>query len=129
MALLSGPLVYVRISTNVLSLKLIDSDRAVRLVAESPFSDKRMLVGNFTNAEALLKQGLKQLRSSWLSLSPGVLMHPLENIDGGLNQIEERVYRELALGAGAHKVVVWSGAELTDAQVTAKLRGSQDSAA
>jgi hypothetical protein len=90
------------------------------LVAKTPFSDHRMLVGNFSNAEALLKDGLKHIIASRFAPAPSVLVHPMERVDGGLNQVEERLYRELALGAGARKVVVWSGAVLSDADVRAK---------
>ncbi len=51
-----------------------------------------------------------------------ILMHPLEMVEGGLSQVEERVFYELAIGCGAKKVVVWSGAELADSEITAKLR-------
>jgi len=38
-------------------------------------------------------------------------------IEGGLSQVEERVLRELAAGAGARKVFVWVGHELSDQEV------------
>ncbi len=53
---------------------------------------------------------------------PRTLLHPLETIDGGLTQIEERAFQELAIGAGASKVKVWSGPALSDAQVVEKLK-------
>jgi rod shape-determining protein MreB len=52
-----------------------------------------------------------------------VVIHPLEKIEGGLSQVEERLFHELAVGAGASKVVVWAGAPLSDAEVAAKLQG------
>ena len=121
MALLSGAIIYVKVATDRLSLRNIDTGRSIDLVAESPFSDKRMLVGNFANAEALLKRGVKEISGSWFSPSPSVLIQPLERVDGGLNQVEQRLYRELALGAGARRVIVWSGDALSDAEVKAKL--------
>ena len=44
-------------------------------------------------------------------------------IEGRLSEVEERVLRELAMGAGASKVVVWVGHELSDAEVQEKLDG------
>jgi len=41
--------------------------------------------------------------------------------EGGLSEVEERVLRELAMCAGASKVVVWVGHELSDAEVKEKL--------
>ena len=41
----------------------------------------------------------------------------MEMIDGGLSQVEERAFIELATGAGARKVVLWIGHELSDQEV------------
>jgi hypothetical protein len=79
-----------------------------------------MLIGNFTNAEALLKQGLKKWKT-FFAVAPSVLIHPLETIEGGLTQIEERALYELALGSGARRVVVWTGVPLNDQEVIEKL--------
>jgi len=43
-------------------------------------------------------------------------------VEGGLTEIEERAFEELARGAGASKVKVWSGSALSDAQVVEKLK-------
>jgi rod shape-determining protein MreB len=55
---------------------------------------------------------------------PKLAIHPLEMTDGGLAEIEERVFREVTLGAGASKVVVWTGHQLGDDEVRNKLRAS-----
>jgi rod shape-determining protein MreB len=49
-------------------------------------------------------------------------MHPLEMTEGGLSEIEKRILNELAIGAGAMKVVVWVGPELSDTEVREKVR-------
>jgi rod shape-determining protein MreB len=83
-----------------------------------------MLVGNFTAANQLLKAALRDiLKGPIIAVRPRVLIQPLEMIEGGLSEIEERVLRELAVGAGASKVVVWVGPELSDTQVKQKLNG------
>ncbi|MDR0775498.1 MAG: hypothetical protein LBE81_02535 [Azonexus sp.] len=50
-------------------------------------------------------------------------MHPIDTIEGGLTQVEERLLQELTIGAGASKVRIWVGKPLTDAEVAAKLKG------
>ena len=45
-------------------------------------------------------------------LSPWVLMHPMELIQGGITQVESRALIELAAGSGAKRVGVWEGEEL-----------------
>ena len=41
----------------------------------------------------------------------------MDMFDGGLSKIEERAFMELAAGAGARKVMVWVGHELSDQEV------------
>ena len=82
-----------------------------------------MLVGDFTAAQECLKKALSEARGSGFALTTAVVIHPVERIDGGLTQVEERLFYELAVGAGASKVVVWVGAPLSDAEVISKLKG------
>lgn len=76
---------------------MFGADIYVRIM---PFSTTRLLVGHFESAERTLKAAVARAggRSSFL-VSPNVLMHPLEMVEGGLSQIEERVLHELAIGA------------------------------
>jgi hypothetical protein len=114
---------YVQVRANQFLIRNIDDLRSLQRRADPPFSHPRMLVGDFAAAQVCLKASVADARGSGLVLHTQVVMHPLDTLQGGLTQIEERVLRELALGAGASKVVVWVGAPLTDAEVAAKLRG------
>jgi rod shape-determining protein MreB len=116
--------VYVRVKRNQLHVRHIESDSEVAVDAQPPFTTARLLIGQFLVAESLLKQALKQVSASrFFSVAPKVLIQPLEMADGGLSEVEERVLREVAMGAGATKVVVWVGAQLNDAEVKAKVNG------
>lgn len=87
----------------------------------NPFAHPRSLVSDFTVAEQLLKHQLRRvLGNSLLSLSPCVVMHPLGSPAGGFTQVERRAFREMALGAGASEVHVWTGRALTDQEVLSK---------
>lgn len=79
---------------------------------ENPFSHPRSFVANFGLAEKVLQYGIAQVNTSKLPPSPRVVMHQLEKTEGGLTGIEDRVLRELALGAGAREVVVHIGAKV-----------------
>ena len=115
--------IYVRVTRDKFNVRSIDSGTEVEVSPESPFSSTRLLVGSFTVAEAALKEGLKKASGGkWFKPSPCVVMHPLEMTEGGLSEIEERVLHELAVGAGAMKVVVWVGPQLSDAEVREKVR-------
>lgn len=108
--------VYVKIYTNRFVLKLLEDGQVpVTVMPPEPFTTKRLLVGNFTAAEVALKTGLKQVFAGrWFSSSPAVVMQPMDMIEGGLSQVEERLFMESAAGAGARNVVVWVGNELSD---------------
>jgi len=69
-------------------------------------------------AERTLRHFLRQLLGSrLLPLSPVLVMHPLERLEGGIAPIEVRALQELAAGAGAREALVWTGPELTDAEL------------
>ena len=110
--------VYVKVYENRFVLKVLEEGALpVTVNPTESFTTNRLLVGQFAVAESALRKGIKDaFRSRWLSASPVVLIHPIEKVEGGLSEVEERVFRELAASAGARKVVVWTGPELSDAE-------------
>ena len=117
MKLLSNT-VYVKVTRNQFWVRHIEQQKEAVETALEPFTTKRLLVGEFTTAEKFLRAAIKKVHEGkWFSASPVVIIHPLEMIDGGLSQIEERAFMELAAGAGARKVMVWVGHELSDQEV------------
>src|SRR5690349_16304684 len=99
---------YVRIRRNKLTLRAIESGAEVEVSPATAFTTQRLLVGHFANAETALKAGFRNaMGSGWFKPSPDVVMHPLEMTEGGLSEIEDRILRELAIGAGARRVSVW----------------------
>ena len=84
----------------------------------NPFAHPRSLVSDFTVAEQLLKAAVKKVSGKGIfSVAPRIVMHPLGDPEGGFTQIERRAIREMGLGAGASKVVVWVGRNLTDSEL------------
>jgi rod shape-determining protein MreB and related proteins len=120
--LFSNPF-YVRVRKNRLRVRSLESAKEATFDAQPPFTSARLLVGEFQIAEGLLRRAFKEMTRGIFAVSPQVLIQPLEMIEGGLSEVETRCLRELALGAGASKAVVWTGAELSDAQVREKLDG------
>lgn len=83
-----------------------------------PFAHPRSLVSDFTLGEQLLKALIPRLLGrGFLVPAPVVILHPLGQPEGGFTQIEIRALQEMALGAGATKVMVWQGPSLTDQQI------------
>ena len=115
-------LLYVQVRVDRMSVKSVGKGTTAEREAQPLFSHKRSLVGDFTSAEKLLKTLVKEVRQG-LVLNVQMVIHPMERIEGGLSQIEERALHELAIGAGAMRVVVWIGDPLDDLQVAAKLKG------
>lgn len=75
----------------------------------NPFKHPRSLVADFFLAEKILQYGVKQVHQSRIRPAPRIIMHQLEKTEGGLTSIEDRVLRELAVGAGAREVLVHIG--------------------
>lgn len=102
--------------------RVLDIGAAARLQSGAnivnPFAHPRSLVSDFTVAELLLKTMVQRLlKRSFFVPSPKVIMHPLGEPQGGFTQIEIRVFREMARGAGASFVVVWEGRALSDQEL------------
>jgi len=116
--------VYVKVYENRFVVKLIGDNRApVTLMSQRNFTTRRLLVGEYSVAEDLLSKGIKELfKGSLFASSPFIVIHPIEKTEDGLSQVEERLFRELAIGAGARDVVVWVGQELSDEQVQDKTK-------
>ena len=123
MGLLANPL-YVRVKKNQFRIRNLNSATEATFDAQPPFTTTRLLIGQFLTAQNVLKRAVKETSKGGIfAVSPQVLIQPLEMIEGGLSEIEERVLKEVAIGAGASKVVVWVGHELTDAEAREKLNG------
>ncbi len=115
--------VYVKIRKNTFDLRHIENARSYSVSARTPFTTDRLLVGDFVQAEETLKIGLKKLYADQLfAVSPMMVLHPLEHIEGGLSHVETRVFNELATVAGARKAVIWIGHSLSDREVIEKLQ-------
>lgn len=118
-------IVYVKVYANRMELKHLSTGKTVTEIPVQPFTTARLLVGQFTVAEATLAKGLRRLKQrAWWLIKPCIVMHPLEKVEQGLSEVEERVFKELAARAGARKTVVWVGPALMDREVmTAVKRG------
>ena len=77
---------------------------------ENPFSHPRLLVAKFQLAEKILRHAIRQVfKDQLFAVSPRMVFQPMEKLEGGITDIENRVYRELCLGAGAREVVIYDG--------------------
>lgn len=116
---------YIKVSKNKLDAKNISTKSKWETICpESPFTTDRLLVGAFSVAGPALKKLVKGiLPKSLIPKSPQVVIHPTSQVEGGLSEVEVRIFEELAREAGAFKVALHVGSELTDGEVV-KLIGS-----
>jgi len=116
--------IYIKVYQNRFDLRQIESGVTTTMISSNTFSTSRLLVGHFVEADAILRKGMKQLhKDKWFTPKPVVLIQPMDKTEGGLSQVEERILKELATGAGARKTSVWVGHELSDNEVIEKVNG------
>ncbi|WP_143707528.1 hypothetical protein [Xenorhabdus ehlersii] len=119
---------YLKIKTNLMILKNLKNQQDLEITGN--FSTPRLLIGDFYNAmfqlNALLNQhgflqGIKQL----FECKHRVLIHPLDQNEGGLCPVEERILQEVAHAGFKGKLrkrVIHQGERLlSDAEVKAEL--------
>ena len=113
-----GDTIYVKMMRDKFRIKNIDRGEESEVNAIDTFSHPRSIIGDFAIAEKTLHEGLSKVLGSFLLRRPiAMVIHPIEVIEGGLTQVEDRALRELAAGANSRKIVVWQGEELNDNQV------------
>jgi rod shape-determining protein MreB and related proteins len=90
----------------------------------NPFDHPRVLVADFVLGEKLLQHGFQMVCYGFFIVpgikwtpSPIVVIHILEELEGGLSPIEAKALREMAHGAGAREVHIWNSSELSDAEI------------
>ena len=84
----------------------------------NPFKHHRSMISSFDDAEKILRFAFKSMHGSIFQAAPRVVMHQLEKNEGGLTEVEERVLKELAMGAGAREVIVYQGGRINPAHET-----------
>jgi len=109
------PIYYVKIKKDSFDVRCANSGRSIVLNATRPFSTKPLMIGEFSVAEKLLGEAFSQFPKSLIS--PIAVIHPLDMIDNKLSEVEEKVLHEVAMSAGARKVKIWIGDELTDSEL------------
>lgn len=84
-----------------------------------PFAHPRILVSDLDLAAYLFRVAVNAVfKRRWLA--PRLVMHPLDEFEGGLTPLEIEVLRDLARSAGAQQAQVWQGPLLTDGQLRRK---------
>lgn len=118
---------YIKVYPNNFSIKLLDGSNIEKnYIADNDFTTNRLLVGDFLVAEKCLKKAIKDIMPKTLFFlkSPMALIQPMVMIEGGLSEIEKKIFTELAMISGVHKPVIHVGQELNDDDAVALINTS-----
>lgn len=118
--MLSADSIYVQIFTDRFAVRNVDSGESREVQRDQTFMSPRMLIADFTVAQHQLKEAVNAVRRGLRS--PEILMHPMECIEGGVTQVEYRVFVELGMGAGGSKVGVHTGSPVSGDAVRKAIR-------
>ena len=118
--MLSVDAIYVQVFAKRFVVKNIDSEASTEVSRDQSHASPRMLVADFTTAQHQLKEAVRSVRRGLRS--PEILLHPMELIEGGITQVEYRVFVELGIGAGASEAAVFAGAPLAGEAVKRAIR-------
>ncbi|WP_075187229.1 hypothetical protein [Teredinibacter haidensis] len=110
--------VYVKVYRNKFVIRLLDGSEIQKVsVPSKAFTTERLLVGSFSAAESCLTKEIKAIIPKRIfAAKPAILIQPMEMVEGGLSEIEDRVFRELALGSSAYRVSLYTGRELSTSE-------------
>lgn len=117
--ILPPEILYVRILKNKLEVKHIQSGREIKKSAVIPFSNDRLLIADFNNAEALFREVNNEMFSSKsFRKSLHVVVQPVDEMIKNISSLENRAYIDFAEFAGASKVRIYPTQEkLSDQEV------------
>ncbi len=96
----------IRLFTNRMVVRNVDSGQSIARVASRPFSSSRLLVGDIDAAEALLGEIVKNMDGWRRFIRPAVRasFYPMEQCEGGLCPVEVQSLCDLGLRMGFTKV-------------------------
>jgi hypothetical protein len=115
---------YIQVLENKFIIQVLDNNESREIfLPEKNFTTKRLLVGDFSEAQDCLSKAIKRLapKKLFTRKTAAVVMHPMEMYEGGLSEIEERILNELAFSSGAIKVALHTGATLTAKEAKHKI--------
>ena len=113
-----GRTLYVCLRRNELMLRHIESGHELAAKSDVEFSNSRLLVANTTLVTSMIKRSMRTILARF-GIAPTIVMHPLEMVEGGLSEVEEKTLTEIGYAVGAVRVVVVTGPALSDSDVMA----------
>lgn len=123
--------VYVLLYKNRIKIYRLDTGKSIDKNSQKPFSNSRLLLGNFQRFEVFLKDSLKQLffEDNYI-LPPSLLMlmHQIEMKEDGVTEVEQRALVDSGKHSNAKEIYLYFGDnELTLTEAFKKIKNKKGS--
>ncbi len=121
--------VYIRLFSDRIEITRLDSGEAISRNASDKFSNSRLVLAHFENAQMLLRSMLNRWATKKFIFQRGfdAVIQQMEKMDGGLSQIERHALTEIAEFSGAKNVrVIGHTRKLTNKKARAELNKSKN---
>ena len=96
--------IYVKIYPDSIEITNLLTKQTISKASYSKFSSTRLLVAEFSIANALIREILNELVLSKRTLK--VLIQQMKEFEGGLSETEKRTLRDLAEQAGGKSIYI-----------------------
>ncbi len=114
--------IYIRLYTDKVILRHLEKEITINRTAVNKFSNPRMLLADFRNAQALIRDILDEIYSrKRITPSFKVLLQPMEKLEGGISSVERCSYNDLAMHIGAKYVYIHETQEILDDSLVKEL--------
>ncbi|MBA6157098.1 hypothetical protein H3Z83_11290 [Tenacibaculum sp. S7007] len=111
---IKGLPVYVILYKNRVKIFRLDTGKYIEKIAQKPFSNNRVLFGDFQEGERLVKEIVSELvKGDNYLISPSLLMllQQAEMKEGGLTEVEKRALIDSSRHMNAKEVYLYLGDE------------------
>lgn len=100
--------VYIKLFKNRIEIINLETGEKISRESLEIFSTQRFIIADFNKANALIKDILNDLlpRKSVFPRQTKILIQQVENVEGGLSEIEKRALRDLGEMAGGTPVLL-----------------------
>lgn len=117
---------YIKVSKNFVEIIDVDKNRSINGKSLKPFSSERLLIAEFKIAEDFMNELVSKLKKgNNVKRNKIILFHPMDFVDGGISEVESRVFLEIGERLNGKVVKIWTGDELTNEQVVSELKKNE----
>jgi hypothetical protein len=100
--------VYIKLFRNKVEIVNLKTGETISRESTEPFSTQRSITADVNKADALIRNVLKDLlpKKNIFPRQTKILIQQVENVEGGLSEIEKRALRDLGEMAGGTPVIL-----------------------